>query len=529
MSFKAAASELQANPGSQPATSRLTRLQSRSAALVMLIPAAAELAVGGWQLGGPSLWRDEGDTLSVATRPVGAIMALLRHEDVVHGPYYLMMHFVLAVAGTSPVALRLPSLLAAAGAASITAVIGRRLAMASGLPGPTVTGVAAGLLLVLLPETTWYAQDARPYAITMLLAAGATYLLIRGRDDGRARWWAGYGATIAGLGAMNPLALVLLPAHAIALAAVRRQPSDTGRERQVLRAWGWFALASALAIACLLPLLLAVARQSGQFGWIQRPGPAAVTQLVSDFSGRQALEPVSCGLVALCVVMEAISWRRPGCTLGKIALPWLVLPPAVLIGVSLVRTPVYDERYVMFCAPAMALVVAGGLSWLARVLAALPQPYRWVAVAAPAAAAVLTVALVIGPQQWVRQTGARPDNFAKVALLVRAHARPGDAVLYLPQSATVVGQAYPAAFAQLRDIGQGRSPAASATLHGQPASAPELQRRFQSVTRLWVVVLGSRRYWSASLGQVERRLLSGLKLAGTWRVRSVLLSLYVRP
>ena len=236
---------------------RLSRRRVAATATLLVLPAAAELVVGGWRLGGPSLWRDEGDTLAVATRPVrGILTLLLHHQDAVHGPYYLLMHFVLAAVGTSAVTLRLPSLLASAGAASMTAVVGRRLGRASGLHAPTVTGVAAGLILVVLPRTTWYAQDGRPYAISTLLAAVASYLLVRGCEDGRARWWAGYGAAIGCLGAMNLLALTILPAYAISLAVVRHQVAEPGRERAGPRGWRGFLVASGAALAWLLPLVL---------------------------------------------------------------------------------------------------------------------------------------------------------------------------------------------------------------------------------------------------------------------------------
>lgn len=507
---------------------RLSRRRVAATATLLVLPAAAELVVGGWRLGGPSLWRDEGDTLAVATRPVrGILTLLLHHQDAVHGPYYLLMHFVLAAVGTSAVTLRLPSLLASAGAASMTAVVGRRLGRASGLHAPTVTGVAAGLILVVLPRTTWYAQDGRPYAISTLLAAVASYLLVRGCEDGRARWWAGYGAAIGCLGAMNLLALTILPAHAISLAVVRHQVAEPGRERAGPRGWRGFLVASGAALAWLLPLVLLTSSQSRQFSWIHRPGAAAVRALLADLAGQRSLEVVVFGLAALCVTMEALNWRTPGCTLAKIALPWLVLPLLILLGVSQ-STPVYSERYVMFCTPAIALLAAGGLAWLGRMLASSPRPYRWLTVVVPAATAALIVVMLIGPQLRIRLTGARPDNLARVASLVAGRTRPGDSVLYVPRSAAVASQAYPAEFAGLRDIAQGKSADASGTLRGLPVSAAVFARRFRSVSRLWTVVMGRGRFPASALGRVEHRLVGGLRLARMWTIRSIRLSLYVR-
>lgn len=138
--------------------------------------------MGGYRIAVPSFWRDEAATISGSRRPVGAILKLTTHQDAVHGPYYLLMHAVIAVGGTSETATRLPSLLAMCVAAGLTSVLGRRLARDSGLPAPTVLGLLAGLALAAVPLTTRYAQEARPYALATLFAVLATYLLVRARQ-----------------------------------------------------------------------------------------------------------------------------------------------------------------------------------------------------------------------------------------------------------------------------------------------------------------------------------------------------------
>jgi len=73
--------------------------------LVIAVPAIAALALGGYRLGGPSLWRDEAYTIIAARRPAGQIVALLGHTDAVHGPYYLIMHVVVVLLGSSVFAM----------------------------------------------------------------------------------------------------------------------------------------------------------------------------------------------------------------------------------------------------------------------------------------------------------------------------------------------------------------------------------------------------------------------------------------
>ena len=49
-----------------------------------------------------------------------------------HGLYYLLIHAVIAIGGTTETALRLPSLIAMALAAGVTALLGQRLARRPG-------------------------------------------------------------------------------------------------------------------------------------------------------------------------------------------------------------------------------------------------------------------------------------------------------------------------------------------------------------------------------------------------------------
>ena len=96
--------------------------------LVIAVPAAISLVVGGYEIGGPSLWRDEAYTKDAIARPFGEIFPLLGHQDAVHGAYYLLMHVIATVIGTSATALRLPSLCAMVIATGFTAAAGRRAA-----------------------------------------------------------------------------------------------------------------------------------------------------------------------------------------------------------------------------------------------------------------------------------------------------------------------------------------------------------------------------------------------------------------
>ncbi len=284
------------------------------------------------------------------------------------------------------------------------------------------------------------------------------------------------------------------------------------------------------------------AGQSSQLNWVRRPGLGTLAALARDFAGTTVLIPVV-ALLALfgCAAGIGVGGgaRRPGLTavgsppvnltsiavtpiaLTPIALPWLVLPPVLLIAVSFAH-PYYVERYVLFCLPALAVLVATGLVWLvvltrralagrglraraADLLAALPS----------AALALIIVAALAGPQREIRQVNARPDDLRAVAAVVARHERPGDAVLYLPRDTSLVGVAYPAAFRHLRDIGLGRSALASGTLRGLAAPPRVVASRLAQARRVWTVQWANPLSQSTVAPSALTRLLAGLHLIGT--------------
>jgi len=467
---------------------------------------------------------------------------MIGHQDAVHGFYYLVMHPVIAAWGISATTLRLPSLIAMSLTAGLTAALARRLATASGIPGAQAIGLLAGLALVAVPLTTRYAQEARPYALTSLFAVLASYLLVRAAV--RPGWpsWILYGLALLLTGLFSLFAVLLAVAHGVSLWWGRPvpggqtqlgQPQAAGPGGQltavVLRRW----LAVCVAVAVLLaPVAYLGAGQSAQLSWVTTPTASTVASLLRDFAGGTALLPVV-ALLAIVGGMAGAGWRRGGdLNLAALALPWLVLPPVLLIGVSLAK-PVYVERYVLFCLPALAILTAAGLAWLTvltrRVLAGRGLGRRPADVLAAVPAALLVVAMIAvlaGPQRTIRQAGSRADNLRAVAAVVSRNERPGDAIVYLPQDTELAGVAYPAPFRRLRDIGLGTSPDGSGTLRGLPAAPAVVAARLRTVPRVWTV------QWTHALGTATAvparlaRLLSALRLIRTWRVQSVVLRLY---
>jgi mannosyltransferase len=517
-----------------------------------LIPGIVLLLADGYRLGRLSLWRDEAYTVDAIGRPLPRVFAMLAHTDAVNGAYYVLMHTWAGVAGTSPTALRLPSLLAMAVAAMVTAATGGRLARAGRLPAPALTGVVAGLLFTAAPQVTRYAQDARAYGLVTMCATVATYLLLRALTDGRWRWWTAYGAAIIAVGLFNLLAFLLVGAHGVtvwiararqraALAPAGAAPAGAGAGPAiggtgVARGTGpagpvsrWLT-AVGVALAVLSPLLVAGVAQRHQISWLERPGLAAVSHLVVTFAGSQALVPLLGLLVLVAVVATVTDRPRAPLDMVTVALPWLLLPAAVLLTASQVR-PVYDPRYLVFCLPALGLLGACGVAWVTRF--ATMMTVRGTGGATVWLPAILILALlaalVVGPQRSVRAASSRLADLRGTAAVLAAQGRRGDAVLYVPPSNRVFSLAYPAPFRRLRDVALAESPAAAANLSGAEVTAGVLRARFAGVGRVWVV--SGRRMFpfpDGGLEPAEAALLKRFSLVRRWDVGEGMLSLYQR-
>jgi mannosyltransferase len=409
-----------------------------------------------------------------------------------------------------------------------------------GLDVPALTGMLSGLLFATAPYMTYYAQMARSYAIETMFAVIASYLLLRAWPDGRWRWWLGYAAAVALTGLFNIFGLLIVAAHGITLLLTdARGQTAPGRRigRIPLR---WLAACGA-AVIVLGPLLGLASRQQGQIAWLHRPTLNAMERLLTDLAGsRPLIAPFALlALAGLLTAWRADHWRplNP----AAIALPWLVVPPFVLVAVSFVK-PVYYVRYIEFCLPALAILAGAGLTGLIRLAAVTPlrwsRPGRWrlgpLRLAWLPAVLVVAVlaALLAGPQQAIRQTAARPDNLRLASAIVAAHEQPGDVVFYIPATMHVLGTGYPAPFGRLRDIALNESAIASGTLTGTEITNPALLKsRFTDVRRVWVVTGASTYKFPVPSTPADKEKMAllagaGMHILHRWQAGEVMLTLY---
>jgi mannosyltransferase len=492
------ASPAAARPAPQSTAGQPACRSRRRAVLACWPPACAALvtlAVTLWKIQEPSFWRDESATQSATQRSFPDLIAMLSHVDVVHGTYYVLMWLEVRLAGHGELALRLPSALAMAGTAALITVTGARLVSRR-------AGLAAGLTFAALPAVSWFAQDARPFSLETAAAAAASYCFVRlAGGDSRRRWAGWYAASLVALGLANVFGLLLIPAHAVTLAAWRGQPGRRVATRRWIRA-------VIIACAALLPLTVMAWAQRGQVGWLQPPGAAAALA-TGRLVGSAALLLAAALLTGIGLAFAALHHRLGTdwpARLPALCLPWLAGPPAILFVMSQFQ-PAYTFRYIVFCMPAAALLIGTGLAAAGRVTGA--------------AGLVLIVLLALPAQLGERGPEGHTDDIRRLDQIVAQYERPGDAVLYPQPGSASLAAAYPYGLARLHDVMLGESAARSDTIAGTDAPAPVVRSRLAGVRRVWVTESNV-----SSAGRPAQ--LRGLpfRLVRTWKISVSWLSLY---
>jgi mannosyltransferase len=398
---------------------------------------AAALSLAG--AGRPSFWYDEAATISASySRSLGQLWQMMGTVDAVHGLYYLFMHGWFTIFPPTEFFSRVPSALAVGGTAAGLVVLGKQFSSRT-------VALSAGVICAVLPRATWAGIEARPYALTMLVAAWSTVLLVHAvrRDS---EWvWLLYGVAMVTSTLLDVYLALMFVAHAVFLCV------DRPRRNVVVR----FIITAVCACLAVAPFVRLAVGQAHQIVWIAPVG----RRTVEDVSVQQYFERSPLFLiVSACVVVAAvILWRFTSAQLAEserrlliLGTAWLVVPTALILGYSAMVHPIYTPRYLCFTAPAVALVLGVCIGALAV------RP--WIA------AALLTVFALAAASNYLlvqRSPYAKYGmDYSQVADLIDAKAtgEPGecllvnDTVTFMPAPMRPLLAARPDAFGKVVDI-----------------------------------------------------------------------------
>lgn len=442
------------------------------AAAVTLSAACSTVAVVR-DIGTKPLWRDEAISLSVATRPVTRILSVLPHHDANAGLYYLLLH-VWLVFGQSPAWARGMSAACFVATAAIAAWAGSRW------QGRWESGLACGLLVAFNPFLLYYGQEARPYALAVLLAAIATVALFwhhgpQENHDDRVEPAprAFIVATIALIYA--DLFTVLYVGALLAVVALLAW-HEHDRLSAPLKRCCWII---AVATSPLAVVMLVFER--GQISWISRPTFEVLATTIRSMSsgGLGLVVVVLLGAVALADRRRA---RGPDRVIVVALAAAFALPPLVLWTVAQ-ATPVFIDRYVICSTVAMVALTAAGLAVLRDRLAGVGRLLGLT---------FLAVLVVLGGQRIARLEAEpfKVDDAPAVIDFIRTRAQVGDAVAYAGGGLrTLIDANLPTGLAFPEDVAlaPGGEAFRQDDLYAREVGAALLESRLSSVQRIWMV------------------------------------------
>lgn len=327
------------------------------AALAIGVAAATWLAPLG-----SSLWLDETGTAWVIEEgPSEAVRRSLEVQG--QSPaYYVIVAAFRAVGGAGEAALRLPSVLAAAGGAILLYRIGVRLFGRE-------TGVLAALAFVGLQNVVFAATDARPYALALAASLGALLAFARWLEERRG---------VDGISAVLFAALTVYLHYAFALSFVAHALLLGRRGRRI--PWRAISLGTLATGALLLPLapqFVSLLERGEDLSFAGAPSARAVLEVLAlpalvgvaglvlgrlDRARRAGLDPAAAsGHPTQDRVrredVHASFIRLPGWVIA-----WAVAPPLVILLVSwLTPVELFVPRYFLPSVPAVALLVGWAL------------------------------------------------------------------------------------------------------------------------------------------------------------------------
>ena len=419
-----------------------------------------------WGIATPSLWADEIATISAASRPLSALWVLLQKIDMVHGTYYLFMHFWVQAFGFNPFWLRLPSALAITATSAVIWLIAKKVT------GERLAWWALAIA-TFMPRLSWAATEGRSYAFSALVGALICLFFIDAfvlNHSGRSKLWIAYGLAL-GLG-INLFVYVILLAltHGLWLRL---------SQRVIPRRW-WWGLFTGLGIGLFVTVWAGI--EHGQVAWLPKVSIRTIGEILvgQNFLGSDTVALLATGLI----IALALGARRQSTTVleDRMIQLWTlcaVLPPAVVVGYSLLGSSIYDSRYFTFATPMVVLLLALALDKL------MPRLVGWISL-------VLILALFLLPYFDFRGIQGKPTNWAQVAKVVAQKTKPGDTILYADfgersPSVSRISLGYPRAFQGLQDITRNSTKHSVAGLYPERKPLSEVLKKLVGSKRVWLL------------------------------------------
>jgi mannosyltransferase len=394
---------------------RHTASRHSTTALTLLVLVAPSAVLRLLFLVRKPFWFDEAFSVEVARIDWENFLHLLWWREANMSLYYVLLRIWLHF-GQSEYFIRCLSVVAAVATVPAIYWLGNLLY-------DRRVGMIAAALLTFNAYHIRYAQEARSYALFVLLATLSSASLIASLRQPSRGNRVGHVLVSVLAAYAHFYALLLVGAHWIALRVLRGGQSQPGGHPalqlpKMRRTWITISIA-------VLPLLIFVAETgAGPIRWIQRPGMRGLIEFFEHLAGGNSWFLPAVYVIGCIAAVVPLGNRllKTGQDRGvwrvQFLLIWLLFPVVLTALLSFAR-PVFLGRYLIFCLPAFVILTSAGLAQIRNF---------WLR------SAVLAGTLALAGQGvlfvYAHDFDNERDGCGAATNFILDHAEPGDAVLF---------------------------------------------------------------------------------------------------
>ncbi|HZQ06894.1 MAG TPA: glycosyltransferase family 39 protein [Anaerolineae bacterium] len=394
-------------------------------------------------LGRNSLWYDELLQLRAASDNLAALVPQLELSAAMPLDY-LIERFMLLL-GANEFILRFSAATFSTLAVAVLYRVGKAMFNTS-------AGLLASAFLAVASFAVFYAHEARPYTLYMLLTLASFYWLYRALQTNRLTHWLGYAIFTAAAAFTHLFALFVILAQALFVISgllVRVVAPQRARLFEKIKAW---MIVGVLLAAVLFGLAISFVPNfqyvpGSAMRFLQflitwhvpppeewkgiAPGESPplptfdffYTRILENFSGGGL--PATIGFVVLGLCGLATFRRKPWETILLVI--WAIVPGALIVLFLMHRATLFAARYLIAALPAWLLLCALGTIALGALVSRFTGGNVWVRRLAVVVIAVLWLSISLERSAFI--LAQSKEDWRATGQFLDANLRPGDAVL----------------------------------------------------------------------------------------------------
>jgi mannosyltransferase len=393
------------SPTRAPTSSASSRvflpLELSALSLITIVAAMLRLHL----LGAKIFWFDECVGVEIARLDWFNFARILWRREANMSLYYLFLRLWLHL-GSTPAFIRSLSVIFALATIPALYLLGRRLF-------DSRTGLIAAVLLAFNAYHIRYSQEARSYALTVLLCVLSSLFFIESLQNPSRRTRLEHVLTSSLTVYAHFFAALVILAQYVSL----RFLDSTKIPAATRKNWRW------IGFTILPAAIFVIATGAGPLSWIPPPSLRGLWVFAIFLTGNEGprlvmASVIACGAAVLPLFLNKLrkssweSWRYWFLVL------WLVFPVLLTVGLSFAR-PLFLARYFVICLPALNLLMAAGLARL-----------RSLWLVTPALLVLVILSLQGTVSYYERDFDLRRDNWADASQFLLSNARPGDAIVF---------------------------------------------------------------------------------------------------